>query len=804
MTPIRHLNPSRPERTARAPYNFIPLPAAVFLPGEPLPPYDTLDPERHTGWLDLAITTETPLYVRAAVPEDDRGGNEPPDFFHHGDPARPVIPGSSLRGMLRSLVEILAHARLTNTKSRQLYFRSLAPNALTDEYQRRRTENIDGEVRAGLLRRRTDGGHEIEPRILARIAYDKIESLGLGTAHVGRGPNAAPRLRLQYRRVIARAQRVLPRTGRPFLDITNVRLANAGEQPETGEQAGILVITGTAQTKKREFVFLEDTGAPVEVPAAMIADFDADDQLTRWQREAYPRWESGQPLPDGRLLREESRGQQPSAPVFYLLKSDGTLDSFGRAAAYRLPYAYRTAAYLPGDDSGDGLDLVEALFGNVTQGTAAGDRPQAIKSRLFVEDAHWDGSGPAPFLDGPQNGLRTPRVLAGPKPSAFQHYLVQTRPDDNRTLAHFDTPPEQTALRGTKRYWHKPGLPAEAMFEPALKNPNDRLDTQHTLIRPVRPGVTFRGRLRFENLSALELGALLAALRLPEGARHQLGMGKPLGMGSVHINTALTLIDPARRYRTLFNDAGQLESGARNSEATDETADTAVRAFTRAIVAHHNACDEPKVEEDAPFWDIPRLQALALMLRWDGAPAPDATRTIGLTEPSPGYRGPARRTWWNERPVLPTPHGVLGLPDPWAPEPEPVPEPAAAATGRRGEGRPHPEERGEEPVAAPMASALERLLRVSAGDVAPEPEEPAAPANPNLWEGATLKYQNRILVAEFQRRTARSAFGTTADLLDALPPEARSALQRGRTLSARVEIAPGPRGNDIVAVAPLD
>src|SRR5437868_14883507 len=105
---------------AIAPYNFVPLPERVFVAPleEQKAVNDRYHTDRHTGYLVLKIKTETPLYTRCAYPptvpvEEDgkpdvKKVRDCQNFFHHGDAAEPVIPGSSLRGMMRSLVEILA------------------------------------------------------------------------------------------------------------------------------------------------------------------------------------------------------------------------------------------------------------------------------------------------------------------------------------------------------------------------------------------------------------------------------------------------------------------------------------------------------------------------------------------------------------------------------------------------------------------------------------------------------------------------------------------------------------------------
>lgn len=49
----------------------------------------------------------------------------------------------------------------------------------------------------------------------------------------------------------------------------------------------------------------------------------------------------------------------------------------------------------------------------------------------------------------------TPSILASPKPTTFQHYLVQTS-DEKPELKHYASQPNQdTVIRGHKLYWHK-------------------------------------------------------------------------------------------------------------------------------------------------------------------------------------------------------------------------------------------------------------------------------------------------------------------------------------------------------------
>ena len=85
--------------------------------------------------------------------------------------------------------------------------------------------------------------------------------------------------------------------------------------------------------------------------------------------------------------------------------------------------------------------------------------------------------------------ILTPQILASPKPTTFQHYLVQ--PDETgatkRDLKHYASKPvEETVIRGHKLYWHKGS-------SPPIEHPNlsEASDTQLTQIKPIKPEVTF-------------------------------------------------------------------------------------------------------------------------------------------------------------------------------------------------------------------------------------------------------------------------------------------------------------------------
>lgn len=125
--------------------------------------------------------------------------------------------------------------------------------------------------------------------------------------------------------------------------------------------------------------------------------------------------------------------------------------------------------------------------------------------------------------------------------------------------------PKHTAFYRTnslrKAYFHQPRRVAEP-----LQAPSKVPATQISTLEPLPAGFVFGFEVDFFNLTEPELGLLVYAIgledhvevdladgtRLVGPLRHKIGMGKPLGMGSVAIAIErATLIDRAARYRGL-------------------------------------------------------------------------------------------------------------------------------------------------------------------------------------------------------------------------------------------------------------
>lgn len=671
-----------PRRKAVAPYNFVPLPEQTIY----VDPNKVHSQDRysgHTGYIDCTLQTLTPLYTRTALDPaffakwsekiremmaDDQARKLYANFFHLSDAQIPVIPGSTLRGMIRSLMEIVAYGKMEwVTDTQKITFRSVA--AANDDPLKEPYQQILGRygknVQTGYL-------HKIgerwwiqpakTPRQLGLPEQDKpylqVKKSNLVDGDI---PNLQffddVKYRPQYHKVCFQTEtRRGERGNYTFYQVANPArnytykglLVCTGNMDETG---------GGSTPRKKYAIVLEADSAQSMVAIDEQAVQDYVDSLTDFQREAPfdPRL--------GCLIH--------GRPIFYVANNGNKVRFFGHCPNFRVP-AYDDQhqwAVTPLDLTPPVLrnpfkiDLVDNIFGYVKDQKQPKNGKQAVAGRVYFTDATFVSTKSELWVS--QDPI-TPKILASPKPTTFQHYLVQDRerghnPDSRRTLAHYGTSsPEDTVIRGHKLYWHKKGTTQQEIEEHPDSSVADwSKDTQHTQIRPVNPGVIFAFRIYFENLDSVELGALLWVLTLPaqEGDkryRHKLGMGKALGMGSVYIKPQLVLSrrrdakstdndDTLKgRYRQLFDD-DQWYTPERNVKSIIPY----LQDFEKFVLKSMHDAERGKAQQLA---SIKRIQLLLKLLEWTPGVDIDRTRTMTI-QPDNEFE---------QRLVLPDPEGVAG------------------------------------------------------------------------------------------------------------------------------------------------
>ena len=175
---------------------------------------------------------------------------------------------------------------------------------------------------------------------------------------------------------------------------------------------------------------------------------------------------------------------------------------------------------------------------------------------------------------------------------------------------------------------------------------------QNSIVNLVLEEETFESKIRFENLTKEELGALLLVLDLPEGCAHKLGMGKPLGLGSVKITPTLTLIDREKRYSSPFDEHGQWNTGEKQEKNLQQFKD-AFATYIGKKLENHNI-----VNADSYWTNDERMKELKHMLTLEhnmsGANVDWNARTRYME-----IKHPVNKNEYKVRPVLPKPSEVV-------------------------------------------------------------------------------------------------------------------------------------------------
>lgn len=648
-------------RQAFAPYNFVPLPDQIVTRRvEQLPDQGVFHKDRLTGFLDCDLIAESPIYIRAGVnraqAKAGKQSKDIPDFFYLNDAQEPVIPGSSLRGMLRTLVEIVTYSKISFVSKKKLVYRSVGGATNHDAHYRDKMLRFDGD---------RDGKKYYTPRILAGYMVKKgARDWAIRPAKVVDGTTYA-HIRIDEK--FFRSLKSVDHTKNAFhiyiktspydyqdvrvgfLRIKYAKVQSARSVPTAGYRPATLAKSGPMISKLSEAVIYEPDLDGKLLP---LTDEQVDSYLEQISKEQIKLLGRQGILNDGQ-------------PVFYILdEKTKKVEFFGHARMFRVPYPNSPFDYLPPEireGSPDEVDFAEAIFGYTREikKKQASHKQRAYAGRVSFGDAHLlPGQKNIWLVDGK---TITPKILSGPKPTTFQHYLAQIEPNNYQIgitrdrkpkfetrLRDFASPKLETTLRGHKFYWQKGAVSAEEISEPGVVKDDD---SQHTKINPLRPGLKFSFRLNFENLTREELGALIFVLEIlanNEKTRLKLGMGKPLGMGAIKITPRLFIKDPMVRYSDLFDGQKWLSGFSENPQASQDS----LNAFLLCM----------REELGTDLVKTKRIRELLTILQWPGL-IPDEdkkpTRYMEIehrVSASISKRGKVNE--YRDRPVLPSPRTV--------------------------------------------------------------------------------------------------------------------------------------------------
>ncbi len=492
---------------------------------------------RHSGVLHLMLTAQTPIFVPEGRPnrrgEQDRTTQ---DFWRCHDTdgmERHAIPGSTLKGVVRTLFETLTNSRL-GVVSEDIY-------EFPIPYRRRSATLFVVEAPpvpgADVVLRQCEVEFVVRGQMLRRSRQGQPEPW------IPPGPTVRPT-----------NGRVVP------TDTVNWQ--------EVPYRANLLVVRPNEHTHRWKRLFVRVTNHTVRIAYGDLERYRSNlshplYERTLDQSAADP--QRNKYLP-GAVINTHSQIQDAkrmdAGELIFGIPDPGRaryLACFGKNINFLWPSAQApkrlVGCFYPRPESQmslAGADHADLLFGFAGANTG---RSHPFRGRVRFT-TFW---GPLPATNPPgEIQLRPLTSPTGTKLKARSLYLPPGAADATQT---YD---QATRLRGRKFYWHQKA--AGDGVNPGHQQPGADNNQLPAPIRPLPKDTTFSGRVVFEDLSTVELGALLAAVcpDLLFGATAstyglKIGKGKPRGLGSVSTSVTLTLRGPARDDYSALRSSGKTD-----------------------------------------------------------------------------------------------------------------------------------------------------------------------------------------------------------------------------------------------------
>jgi len=494
------------------------------------------------GEIELTLTNDTPLLVGTGLNSQQQA------LPYQSADGKSAIPGSSLRGAIRSVLEIVTRSRLdTFVDDSRPAIRDLAgplrelysgKMAYVDKKRFKELPIYHSSVKAGWLRFAKCDNEQQEkwnlyPCFVARVEQSKIRD-AFPNFLIPTGNNEKLSAKKKYERLGAAPKEVFSKVvKRGIVYSANLRaylaqgiVTELNTHAKEGNEPGHLIFTAQLGTRKhREFFFYGTSDSPISLAERAVHDLI----------EIYSHAPSPQFSPEWDYYKKWAFST-PGIPVFYLQeKADEPVADLGLVQMFKLRAKHRLHSAIkqrhlpePDEKSSDHdelalseIDSAQAMFG---------DAACTIKSRLSFGELRCENTiGKVQPVNA---------ILSSPKTSFFPNYMAQPnsvngylRPGAKYETLLNDSVPE---LSGWKRY----PVRDVAQVVVAAINPQQAANQQiQTQLNPLAADNRFKGFIRFHNLREKELGALIWALSWGgnENLRHTLGGGKPFGYGSCKI-----------------------------------------------------------------------------------------------------------------------------------------------------------------------------------------------------------------------------------------------------------------------------
>ena len=374
------------------PYAFVPLSDRVFILDEDevncLKTIQDIPVEGGlSGKIKIDFLSETPFCVRES--------NQTNDSFKVS--SQYMIPGTSLKGMIRSVLEILSMSNIRNGIDNSRYsMRDLS----SPDYKLKNQEQKSGFL---IL---LNGKYYIQECQSEQVSYRDIE----------------------------KEERVHDLKGKKINDMYRTikdRVVFYKDGPAT-----MWFFSGPMQNKKHEYqfdipVFSEDKMIPLEEKEheefRFIHEVENENAAWKFWKKQLKNYAS--------LSMIEKDGYHGIVPCFFRTKPNGnSVQDLGFSYLYRQPYPHTIHDFLPKECRVEGIDMAQAIFGYT-------GKTESLRGRVQFHHV---------FIGDAQVAEKRSYILGSPKPTYYPFYIEQSQTGELQT--YFS---ERSIISGYKRYIHR-------------------------------------------------------------------------------------------------------------------------------------------------------------------------------------------------------------------------------------------------------------------------------------------------------------------------------------------------------------
>lgn len=593
---------SLPLNDLSQPYRFIDLPDRVVLPEPGMADHPIDEPlaEGYCGTISVEWIAETPLLIGGPATGKSSGDGTVEPLKIRDEY---VLPGATLRGLTRSIAEIVAYAKMTQGN---WHYRFGLRDFVHPYFVRDSGVSKVEQVKGGFLRirkaRTDDPDHAVVDLNGERLIYELTCNLEWGHVRIPSLSALDVPNNLLHETVNNNRKGYPGWTGNlPFdtakkLGKYTLLKMGSGEDidfskqckfrlvsPENnrqvydvdpqGTKTGVMVVAGRLPggNKIYEYFITPDRSAPVHYVDRVTAEI--------FER-MHSRAEKGDKLkPEGNwaTLRKLAF-REAGIPVFYVGDPANRNSNFffGLTRLFKVPHRHTVADVLYGEQPAhrprigktyENVDFVENLFGYVVEPRDW----QQENSDKSVAPSAVARKGRVAFGFAPLSKATKPKlsnvvdvIQMAPRASYAPFYLRGQVKDYSVAKARiagrkayfpqFSKPDTREALSRFKAFGDKQRQ--DVIFPSGNPPGPDTVSRLRFLVPESDRPLVFTGEIRLENVTAAEIGAILYAIThggdRQKRFRHMLGRGKPFGAGQMRIGRvrlSLAANGPAGAHR---------------------------------------------------------------------------------------------------------------------------------------------------------------------------------------------------------------------------------------------------------------